>query len=119
MAFVPILASSKVLADSISARKDVVLYGSDTGERYVGGAAVKAQLARWGLQFAQVGGTMEGITADKQVVWFATNVDTTPTKGAKPAAPVPYRAFIVLAKSGKSEKATWELVAAQFAVVTK
>jgi hypothetical protein len=45
------IVESKPLGGTVSDRKDVVLYGSEASERYVGGAKVKAQLATWGLSF--------------------------------------------------------------------
>jgi hypothetical protein len=98
------IGDAKTLAASVSDRKDVLLYGSDNGERYVG-AQVKAKLAAWKLGFDIHDGIRAGVTADGSVAWVAANVDVKP-----PGKPTPFRAlFFYERKAGR-----WSLVQAQF-----
>ena len=76
------ITDPKVFAGSVSTRTDVVMLGSDAGERWVGGAAVKAQLAKWKLGFKVHDGIQAGVSAKGTVAWVAANVDATPV--AKP-----------------------------------
>lgn len=105
------LEDPKALADSVSDRKDVVLYGSDSAERTVGGAKVKAKLAAWKLTFKILDGVQAGVTANKTVAFVAANVEATSLKN--PKAPVaPYRVMAIYEKTGT----TWKLVQANFSV---
>ena len=105
------LGDPKALAASVSARKDVVLYGSEFAERYVG-AAAKAQLAKWNLAFKVQGGIQAGVGAAKTIAWVAANVDASSIKNPK-AATTPYQLFAIYEQTG----ADWQLVAAHFAFV--
>lgn len=101
------IGDGKALAASVSDRKDVVLYGSAPTERIVGGAKVKAQLAKWNLVLTPTSGIQAGVVGS--VAWVAANVDSQPKKGSK-AKPVPYRALFIY-ESGK-------LVNAHFSFLT-
>ena len=103
------IGDAKALAATVSARKDVVLYGSDLGERYVGGAAVRAKLVAWNLAFKVRDGIQAGVTSSKTVAWVAANVDASSAKHPKDK-PVPYRMLLVYEKTGSA----WQLVQAQF-----
>lgn len=105
------LADPKALAKTISDRKDAVLVGSDAGERYVGGAAMRATLARWKLAFTVRDGIQAGMAPSKTTVWVAANVD-----GAKAGdkKSVPYRALAIYDKKGTE----WQLVLLHFSTVT-
>lgn len=107
------ITESKTLAGTVSERPDVVLYGSEGAERYVGGAKVKAQLTKWGLSFKVRDGVQAGVTANKQVAWVAANVDARSIKrpGDKPTQ---YRVLFVYEKAGTA----WKLVQAHFSVDT-
>ncbi|MBL9019607.1 MAG: nuclear transport factor 2 family protein [Myxococcales bacterium] len=100
------LADPKALAAAIADRPDVVMFGSDKGERYVTGAKVKATLARWGLAFA-ITDQQAGITAAGDVAWVAANVTATKA-GAKPST---YRVLVACAKLDKG----WQIVQLSFA----
>jgi hypothetical protein len=99
-------------AATVSDRKDVVLFGSDAAERFVGGAAVRAKLKAWGLKLAVRDGVQAGL-AGSSVAWLAANVDATPAKDPK-AKPSPYRLLVIYEKTG----GVWKLVHASFDVVT-
>lgn len=106
------LADPKALAATVSARKDVVLYGSELKERYVGGGKAKAQFLKWNLAFKIRDGIQAGVTASKSVAWVAAHVDATPIK--KPTAkPTPYRVLFFYER----EKDVWKLVNAHFSFV--
>lgn len=107
------LGDPKALAASVATRKDVVLYGSERAERWVGGAAVKAQLAKWNLAFKVRDGIQAGISGGKTVVWVAANVDATSRKRPK-AKPVPYRAMFLYERT---KAGAWQLVQAHFSFV--
>lgn len=107
------LGDPKAFAASVSDRKDAVLFGSDKAERYTGGAAIKAELAKWGLKLAVRDGVQAG-PAGTSLVWIGANVDATPVKQPK-AAPVPYRLFAVYEKTSSG----WQLVAASFGAIVK
>lgn len=96
------------LAATVSPRKDVVLYGSDLPERYVGGAAVKKQLLQWDLSLKVRDGIQAGVSKGKTVAWVAANVDASPIK--RKALPSPYRLLAIYEKVG----ASWQLVQASF-----
>ncbi|HEY5925647.1 MAG TPA: hypothetical protein VIV11_28370 [Kofleriaceae bacterium] len=106
------LVDSKSLGATVSARKDVVLYGSDAKERTVGGPKVKAKLAAWNLTFKLRDGVQAGVTASKNIAWVAANVDATSAKKPKDPAS-PYR---VLAIYEQQADKSWKLVSLQFSV---
>lgn len=95
------------LAKSVSPRKDVVLYGSELKERYVGAAAAKT-LAGWKLSFKVTDGVQAGVTANKQVAWVAANVAASSPKRPKDK-PTPYRVLAVYENAGG-----WKLVQLHF-----
>lgn len=101
------LADPKALAATISPRKDVVLYGTEPTERFVGGAAAKATLAKWGLSLTVHGGIRSGITKSKTVVWIAADVDA---RTAKSKTSSPYRLTVVYEKTGSE----WKIVQIHF-----
>lgn len=107
------LKDPKALAESISDRKDVVLYGSASAERTVGGDAVKKKLGAWKLTFKVRDGIHAGLAANKSVAYVAANVDAVSLK--KPNdKPMPYRLFAIYEKTGGA----WKLVLAHFSVDT-
>lgn len=107
------IGDPKVLAATVSKRADVVLYGSDLKERYVGGKKVAATLAKWNLGFKLRDGIQAGVTSAGNVAWIAANVDARSMK--KPgAAATPYRVMFVYEKSD----AGWQLVQAHFSFDT-
>lgn len=107
------LAAPADLAASVSTRKDVVLYGSEMKERYVGGAKVRAQLKKWNLAFEVRDGIQAGVTSNKKVTWVAANVDGRPAK--KPTArAIPYRVLFIYEQTGTN---AWQLVQAHFSFV--
>jgi hypothetical protein len=97
------IATSKALAATVSNRADVVLYGSELAERYVGGDVVRKQLERWNLTF-KVTGLHAGV-ASKTVGFVAANVEATAGKGK----PAPYRVLAIYEKTD-----TWKLVQLHF-----
>lgn len=101
------IGDGKALAATVSDRNDVVLYGSEPTERYVGGAKVKGQLAKWNLVLKPSSGIQAGTVGS--IAWVAANVEAQPKKGSK-AKPVPYRALF-LYEGGK-------LVNAHFSFLT-
>lgn len=101
------LPDPAVLAKLISSRKDAIMYGSDAGERFVGGAAIVKTLAAWKLGFAVHDGTQAALSASKTAAVVAMNVDANKA-GTKLTAP--YRLFVILEKSGSS----WQIVALSF-----
>jgi hypothetical protein len=103
------IADPKAFAATVSARKDVVLYGNEAAERAEGGAKVKAKLEAWKLGFKVRDGIQAGL-ASKTVAWVAANVDSTSVKKPKDK-PVPYRVLAIYEKTG----AEWKLVHANFA----
>ncbi|HVK85767.1 MAG TPA: nuclear transport factor 2 family protein [Kofleriaceae bacterium] len=107
------ILESRTLAGTVSDRKDVVLYGSESAERYVTGAKVKAQLTKWQLGFAVRDGVQAGLSANKQVAWVAANVDARSLKRPKDK-PLPYRVLFVYEKAGDA----WKLVLLHFSVDT-
>lgn len=97
------------LAKTISTRADVVLYGTERKERFVGGKKVAATLARWNLAFTVRDGLQAGTVASGTVAWIAANVDAVPKK--KPgAAPMPYRLTAVY----EMTRAGWQVVLLHF-----
>jgi hypothetical protein len=101
-------ADPKAFAASFSDRKEVVMFGSELPERYVG-AKAKAQITSWNLAFKVRDGLRAGISKSGNLVWVAANVDATSVKNAK-AKPIPFRMFTVYEKSA----AGWKVVEVQF-----
>ena len=95
--FTASMTDPKVFAATVSDRKDVVLYGSDPGERIVGGAAVRATWLKWGLALAAHGGVHAGVTSSKTVAWLVTTVDAR-AKTDKKATP--YTVSAIYEKQG-------------------
>ncbi len=112
--FTASLADPKAFAASVSDRKDAVLTGSGPGEKYVGGAKLKATLQGWKLAFTVHDGIAAGTTASKSVAWVAANLDARPV-GKPDAKPTAYRALMLYEHEGSA----WRLVAAQFSVPRK
>jgi ketosteroid isomerase-like protein len=103
------LASSAALGKTVSDRKDVVLYGSELGERFVGGAAVRAKLQKWKLTFKVRDGIQAGLTSSRTVAWVAANLDGTPAAGKT----LPYRALVIYEKTGDG----WKIVQLSFSFI--
>jgi hypothetical protein len=104
------LGDPKKLAATVSDRKDAVMYGSELGERFVGGAKIKSQLAKWNLGFTVTGGVQSGLTKSQTVAFVAANVEAKSMKNPKAAAS-PYRVFAIYEKTVLS----WRLVSLHFA----
>lgn len=103
------LGDPAAFAKTVSDRDDVVLYGSEAKERYVGCEAVRAALRKWKLAFSVRDGVVAGATASKTVAWLAANVDARPA--GKPKAPAtPYRVTVIYELHG----AAWDIVQLQF-----
>ena len=103
------LADAAALARAVSDRKDVVLYGSALKERFVGGAAVRAQLAKWKLGFKLRDGVFAGLTTGKTVAWIVANVDAA-RQGDKAATA--YRMLSIWEKAGTG----WRCVQLSFSI---
>lgn len=101
------IADPKALVAAISARKDVVLYGTEPTERFVGGAAARATFTKWGLAMAIHGGIRAGVVKSKSVVWIAADVDA---RSAKAKTSTPYRLTVVYEKTGTE----WKIVQLHF-----
>ena len=112
-AFSQSLGDPKLLAASVSDRKDAVLFGSAPGERVVGGKAVAAQLASWKLALTARDGIAAGTSSSKNVAWVAANVDARPF-GKPDAKPASYRVLALYERTG----AAWKLVAIEFSYPT-
>jgi hypothetical protein len=104
------LGDPKKLAATVSDRKDAVMYGSELGERYVGGAKIKSQLAKWNLGFTIKGGVQAGITKSGTVAFVAASVASKSMKNPN-AASSPYRVFAIYEKTITA----WRLVSLHFA----
>ncbi|HTL32158.1 MAG TPA: hypothetical protein VL326_03480 [Kofleriaceae bacterium] len=104
------LGDPKKLAATVSDRKDAVMYGSELAERYVGGAKIKSQLAKWNLGFTVKGGVQAGITKSQTVAFVAAYVDAKSVKNPSGAVS-PYRVFAIYEKTITS----WKLVSLHFA----
>jgi hypothetical protein len=100
------IADPKAFAATISARKDVVLYGTEPNERFVG-AAARATLVKWDLSLAVHGGIRAGVTKSKTVAWIAADVDA---RAAKSKTSTPYRLTVVYEKTGTE----WKIVQIHF-----
>jgi hypothetical protein len=105
------IADPKAFAATVSDRKEVVLYGSESAERTVGGAAVKKRLVGWNLKLSVRDGIHAGVTANKALAYVAANIEATSLK--KPNdKPSPYRLLAIYEKT----TAGWKLVVAHFSV---
>lgn len=102
------IADPKAFAATVSTRPDVILFGSEAAERWVGGDKVKAALAKWKLGFKVRDGIQAGVSGGGTVAWVAANVDATRVGKAGPASP--YRMTAIYEKTG----ADWKVVALQF-----
>lgn len=102
------IGDPKKFAATFSDRKEVVMFGSELPERYVGKAA-KAQIAGWGFAFAVRDGVRAGLSKSGNLAWVAANVDARPAKQPKAAA-LSFRCFALYEKTG----ADWKLVSLQF-----
>jgi hypothetical protein len=97
------------LAKTISPRADVVLYGTERKERFVGGKKVAATLAKWNLAFTVRDGLQAGTVAAGTVAWIAANVDAA-SKKRPGAAPMPYRLTAIY----EMTRAGWKVVLLHF-----
>jgi hypothetical protein len=97
------IGSSRALAKTVSDRADVVLYGSEMSERFVGGAKVRETLEKWDLAI-KVTGLHAGV-ASKHVAFVAANLEASVGKGK----PSPYRLLAIYEKTD-----TWKVVQLQF-----
>jgi hypothetical protein len=101
------IADPKAFSATVSARKDVVLYGSEPTERFVGGPAVRAALTKWSLSLVVHGGIQAGVVKSKGVAWIAADVDA---RSAKSKTTSPYRLTVVYEKTGTE----WKIVQLHF-----
>lgn len=104
------LGDPKAFAKTVSDRKDAVLLGSAKGERFVGGAKIRAKLAAWNLALQVRGGIQAGLSQNNSFAWVAANVDARPAKGAKDKPPAPYRLLAIYEKTAGG----WKLVSVSF-----
>ncbi|MFT3696847.1 MAG: nuclear transport factor 2 family protein [Kofleriaceae bacterium] len=105
--FTQTIGTSESFASTVSTRKDVVMYGTEPNERFVGGAAVKAALKKWNLSLTVHGKLRAGVTKDKHVAWIAADVNARSVKGDTVN---PYRLTVVYEADG----ATWSIVQIHF-----
>jgi hypothetical protein len=103
------IADPKAFAATISKRKDVLLYGTEPTERFVGGAAAKATLLKWNLGLSAVGGIRAGVTKSKTVAWIAADVEAKSLK-SKSGTTTEYRLTVVYEKTGSE----WKVVQIHF-----
>lgn len=101
------IADPKAFAATISGRKDVVLYGTEPTERFVGGAAARATLLQWDMSLAVHGGIRAGVTKSRAVAWIAADVDA---RSAKSKTSLPYRLTVLYEKTGTE----WKIVQIHF-----
>ncbi len=102
------IGDPKAFAGTFSNRNEVVMFGSEMPERFVGPKA-KAQLAAWNFAFSVRDGVRAGLSKSGNVAWVAANVDARPAK-QKNAKGLPFRVFAVYEKIAT----TWKLVHMQF-----
>lgn len=102
------IGDPKKFAATFSDRKEVVMFGSELAERYVGKQA-KSQITAWNFTFAVRDGVRAGMSKSGNVAWVAANVDAKPIKAPKTKA-LPFRAFALYEKTGTD----WKLVSLQF-----
>lgn len=106
------IGDPKELVKTLATRKDLVLFGSEKSERFVGVDKVRATLTKWNLALKPRDGVAAGVAAGKTVAWVAANVDA--TNPAKPKAKAtPYRVLFLYEKKGDG----WQLVQASFSAV--
>src|SRR5262249_21206221 len=98
----------KAFAASFSDRKEVVMFGSELPERYVGGKA-KAQITSWNFAFKLRDGLRAGVSKSGNLAGVAAKVDAMSVKNAK-AKPIRFRVFAVYEKTA----AGWKIVEMQF-----
>jgi len=102
------IGDPKKFAATFSDRKEVVMFGSELPERFVGKQA-KAQVTSWNFAFSVRDGVRAGVSKSGNLAWVAANVDAKPVKSPKAKA-LPFRAFALYEKAG----ADWKLVSLQF-----
>ena len=102
-------------ADSVSDRKDAVLFGSAPNERYVGGAKIKKTMAGWNLMLDQHDGRAANTTKGGKLLYIAGNFDARP-QGKDKATPTPYRVFFIFEGPGGGD---YSLVHANFAAMVE
>lgn len=102
------IGDPKKFAATFSDRKEVVMFGSELAERYVGKQA-KSQITAWNFTFTVRDGVRAGMSRSGNVAWVAANVDAKPLKAPKAKA-LPFRAFALYEKTGSD----WKLVSLQF-----
>jgi hypothetical protein len=102
------IGDPKKLAASISDRKEVVMFGSELPERFVGKAA-KQQITGWNFAFTVRDGVRAGMSKSGNVAWVAANVDARPAANKKAKA-LPFRVFAIYEKTGSD----WKIVSVQF-----
>lgn len=107
------IGDPKAFAASISKRGDVVLLGSSLDERWVGGAAVSARLAKWKLAFRVLDGIQAGASASGKVAWVAANVEASPV-GARAGKSTPYRLTAIY----ELADGQWRIVQLHFSFAT-
>jgi hypothetical protein len=94
------------LAATVSARSDAALIGTAPTESFVGGTAVRATLAKWGLAFKVVGGVRAGTTKSKTIAWVLAEVEAS----SKTSKKTTYRLSAIYEKTGGD----WKLVQLHF-----
>ena len=102
------IGDPKKFAATFSDRKEVVMFGSELAERYVGKQA-KSQITAWNFAFTVRDGVRAGMSRSGNVAWVAANLDAKSVKAPKSKA-LPFRAFALYEKTG----ADWKLVSLQF-----
>ena len=102
------IGDPKKFAATFSDRKEVVMFGSELAERYVGKQA-KSQVTAWNFAFTVRDGVRAGVSKSGNMAWVAANVDAKPVKSPKTKA-LPFRAFALYEKTGTD----WKLVSLQF-----
>lgn len=111
--FAETIGDPKAFAATISTRADTLMFGSSANERWLGGAAVSAQLAKWKLGLTVQGGTQAGITGGGKVAWVGANVMAAPI-GKPKAKPTPYRVTAIYERNGED----WRVVQLHFSFTT-
>jgi hypothetical protein len=101
------IADPKAFAATVSTRKDAFMYGTEPNERFLGGAAVKATLLKWGLSLSVHGGIHAGVTKSKTVAWVAADIDARTAKSKKTSE---YRLTVIYEKTGTE----WKIVQIHF-----
>jgi len=99
---------------TVSARKEVVLFGSAPNERYATGTKASKQLEKWNLNFKVRDNITSGTTKGR-MLWIITNLDARPA-GKEKANPTPYRAFLIFEGDGGG---SYSLVHGNFAAMVE